>query len=429
MSDSELVTKVGRLPRPREPVSDAMRSTVDGGFAATAESTDVTARTGSMSTASFPPRLFDWAALPRLSRTAVLCARAHRFNGPALAAAVAGVASDWTHDLGSPVTLSTMRVGAVRPDRVLADPGCHAVLELGAGGVPVCVSLDLPLASAMIDRLSGGEGRATDHVAPLGAVERGVISYLLLRALNRMVACAQLAGLAPRLTAILTRAPSFAAVYQGALSVTVEVEVGFAKGLVTLTAPAAALAGDAPPLRSPGSWPEAVARLPLTLVAEIGSARVRSSEIAVLAPGDVVVCDRVSTSVGGQSTEVLAVRLRVLGTPQGVHGRAEREPRGWRLVVGNTLCQERIVCEEESPMNEPTTGEALVADAAVTVTVELGRIAIRVDELSALQAGDTLLLGCVPGAPLDLVVGGQILARGELVDVEGELGLRILSVR
>ncbi len=45
--------------------------------------------------------------------------------------------------------------------------------------------------------------------------------------------------------------------------------------------------------------------------------------------------------------------------------------------------------------------------------------------VSALTAGQFLALRSPVGAPVELVVGGRVVAHGELIEIQGELGVRI----
>ena len=45
-----------------------------------------------------------------------------------------------------------------------------------------------------------------------------------------------------------------------------------------------------------------------------------------------------------------------------------------------------------------------------------------------LRAGQVIELNRGPGEPVELSVNGKVVARGELVEVEGQLGVRILSL-
>ena len=64
---------------------------------------------------------------------------------------------------------------------------------------------------------------------------------------------------------------------------------------------------------------------------------------------------------------------------------------------------------------------------SVAITLEFGRTTI---DLAAqpLQAGDSLRLDQLADEPLDVVVEGRSVARGELVVVDGQLGVRIVEL-
>ncbi len=62
------------------------------------------------------------------------------------------------------------------------------------------------------------------------------------------------------------------------------------------------------------------------------------------------------------------------------------------------------------------------------MVVELGRIRMNAAQVVRLKKGQILRLPRAPGDPVDLVVNGKVLARGELVDVEGELGVRLVQI-
>ena len=85
---------------------------------------------------------------------------------------------------------------------------------------------------------------------------------------------------------------------------------------------------------------------------------------------------------------------------------------------------------EEAPMAEGggVEAEALLGDVPVHVVVELGRVQLTADEVIRLSTGHIIELGRSPAEPVDLVVNGRLLAKGELVEIEGALGVKILSL-
>lgn len=72
--------------------------------------------------------------------------------------------------------------------------------------------------------------------------------------------------------------------------------------------------------------------------------------------------------------------------------------------------------------------EVAPLDVPVTLSVELGRLNLTLARLTDLKPGDVLELGRHPRAPVELTSGGRVVARGELVQIDTELGVRVTSV-
>ncbi len=73
----------------------------------------------------------------------------------------------------------------------------------------------------------------------------------------------------------------------------------------------------------------------------------------------------------------------------------------------------------------PTGDLSLLGDVEMTVTVELGRIRMPLRDLLQLQEGSVVELERLAGAPVDVLANGTSIARGDVVVVGDELGVRI----
>ena len=78
--------------------------------------------------------------------------------------------------------------------------------------------------------------------------------------------------------------------------------------------------------------------------------------------------------------------------------------------------------------NKPAAAEALLGELPVEVVCELGRVSMSGRELLELRPGAVIPVGRPLAGPVDLTVGGRVVARGELVDVEGEIGVRVTQL-
>jgi flagellar motor switch protein FliN/FliY len=70
----------------------------------------------------------------------------------------------------------------------------------------------------------------------------------------------------------------------------------------------------------------------------------------------------------------------------------------------------------------------LLHDVEMGVSVELGRTRMRVRELLALAPGAIVELNKAAGAPVDLLVNGTLMARGEVVVIDEEFAVRISEI-
>jgi type III secretion protein Q len=66
-----------------------------------------------------------------------------------------------------------------------------------------------------------------------------------------------------------------------------------------------------------------------------------------------------------------------------------------------------------------------VLEAPVVVRVELGAVSMPASDWAKLRPGDVIETGTRVAEPVVLRIAGQAVARGELVDIDGELGVRI----
>ncbi len=70
----------------------------------------------------------------------------------------------------------------------------------------------------------------------------------------------------------------------------------------------------------------------------------------------------------------------------------------------------------------------LVMDVCLNLTVELGRAELPIKEVLELTRGSVIELNRVAGESVDLFVNGKMIAKGEVVVIEDNFGLRITSI-
>jgi flagellar motor switch/type III secretory pathway protein FliN len=174
-------------------------------------------------------------------------------------------------------------------------------------------------------------------------------------------------------------------------------------------APRSALEGrdeevmDARKLATLGATPLAIPVVAATFV-------MTATELAALKPGDALVPLDLQQLLLAAPTSDVAFSVSF----DGVAG-------GGRLVLrdGPQLLEEPNVDKDALAQS--------IGETPVVVRVEVGEAQMTAREWASLGAGDVVALGKRIGEHVVLRVAGVEVARGELVDIEGEVGVRIVA--
>ncbi|MFN2381795.1 MAG: flagellar motor switch protein FliN [Guyparkeria sp.] len=70
----------------------------------------------------------------------------------------------------------------------------------------------------------------------------------------------------------------------------------------------------------------------------------------------------------------------------------------------------------------------VIMDVPVNVSMEIGRTAINIRNLLQLNQGSIVELDRLAGEPLDVLVNGTLIARGEVVVINEKFGIRLTDV-
>ena len=93
-----------------------------------------------------------------------------------------------------------------------------------------------------------------------------------------------------------------------------------------------------------------------------------------------------------------------------------------------------VALHEFAPLNDGVRGFdgsrplAILKDVEMGVTAELGRRRMTVRDLLALTPGSVIELDRAAGSPVDVLVNGTLIARGEVVVIDEEFGIRIAEI-
>lgn len=284
----------------------------------------------------------------------------------------------------------------------MVEPIAAVVLTRAAPSERLLIEFSPHLAAVLADRVLGGDGSGVVGSSALSDAERGALAYGVARAMA-------IAGTSWQVSAVITTASAAAAAITdgGALVWSAEVRLVEHSGVVRLWVPDALAVPDLDHERP-------VPRLPLTLVLDAGEGTLAMQDVESLRVGDVVLMDEVFTpevrvrTLGGHRTtwwcDGAMQVLRVDRTNEPAH------TRGVAMTDVEDAEAERL---------------AAVGDTPVTLSVEIARLTLPYEELAKLRPGEVLRTGHAVGDRVTLRAGDVVIATGELVDVEGEVGVRL----
>ena len=84
-----------------------------------------------------------------------------------------------------------------------------------------------------------------------------------------------------------------------------------------------------------------------------------------------------------------------------------------------------------APALMPQSSEAglgRVRDIPLEVTVELGRTRLLIRDIMDLSAGSIIELDKIAGEPVDLFANGMLVARGEVIVIDDNFGVRVTEI-
>lgn len=81
----------------------------------------------------------------------------------------------------------------------------------------------------------------------------------------------------------------------------------------------------------------------------------------------------------------------------------------------------------DDPAGKPGSMD-LIMDVPLEVTVELGRAVMSIKEICSLGVGSVVELDKTAGDPVDIYVNNKLIAKGEVVVIDENFGVRITSI-
>lgn len=291
---------------------------------------------------------------------------------------------------GGPVTARLVAVHAPATNDAHAragdDPGLgvdpHAALaEVRVGGLSITLAAASRPVRALAQRLLGGPPEL-DAPRPLSAVEHAIWALALAAAIEDT-----------RLSAEVWPCLGTGALSTSRSAVAVELLVDVAGAPLTVVAFCPpALTVRVPPARPVPAWT-------FDLPVVVGACLLPRESLSRLALRDVITIEeRLALVIGGGSIGLSASRNAVEATV--VSGYVPRH-----------------------------MSAAIADDAHLELTVQLGTTRLSLRQLAELAPGQVVALGRPLAGPFEIHAGGKVVGAGELVDIDGEIGVRIVSLQ
>jgi flagellar motor switch protein FliN/FliY len=103
------------------------------------------------------------------------------------------------------------------------------------------------------------------------------------------------------------------------------------------------------------------------------------------------------------------------------------------LTIPPSVCADATALLAPAPEGGPadverTPGLEMILDISMTVTVELGRTRMLIKDILALGPGSVIELDRLAGEPVDLLVNERRIAKGEVVVIDDNFGVRLTQI-
>ncbi|MCL2012566.1 MAG: FliM/FliN family flagellar motor switch protein [Cystobacterineae bacterium] len=332
----------------------------------------------------------------------------------------------------------------------VAEPTFLAVLSFRPYQPRGFWEIELGFAHKAVELLLGANSESVE-IRALTELEEGILQFLALQVLRTMFVNAGAGKVHVRLDNIFSSSkavmPLMASETHMVL-MSLSASVDGHKGCFRFFIPATVLSklqphADAPvrAYRMQQNLIRAKDRLALpnlSLRVEIGHAEIPKAEYEGLRPGATVLLDKLTLRPDKRADGSAELRIGAgfsghLDCQLGFDGRgykAEVE----KITLGTVSesldhnLSDRGKRKGEIMDPNQLSAAPLLSDVPLRLVVELARIPVTIEEVVEMKVGHVIDLGRLASDPLNLVVNGKTVGQGELVEFDGQLGIRLIAV-
>jgi flagellar motor switch protein FliM len=328
----------------------------------------------------------------------------------------------------------------------IADPTFLAALSFRPYQPRGFWEIELGFAHEAVEMLLGANSESVE-IRALTELEEGLLQFLALQVLRTIFTHSEAEKIHVRLDNILSSSKavvSLAAPETQMVLMSLSASVGGYTGYFRFFIPATVLAKLRPhaeaPVRAYRMQQNLIrsnfrlAMPPLLLRAEIGYAEISLAEFEELRPGDTIILDKLSLRPDRQAEGRAELRVGS-GFSGHLDCRLRFDGRGYKAEVEEIVLgavSETMEAEAkrkgEKMDSDQLSAAPLLSDVPLRLVVELARIPTTLEEVVEMKVGYIIDLGRLATDPLNLVVNGKTVGQGELVEFEGQLGIRLISI-
>jgi type III secretion system YscQ/HrcQ family protein len=354
-------------------------------------------------------------------------------------------------------------------------PPCTSLVELGLPpkNHPLLLEIELSLAQQAVDRILGGQGLETDPERPLSDIEEGIFTFVLLKAIalcqenigDEMGLQFQILDQSHTLDNLLPDWKDDEDLYVIGFRIFLDLQVGYMRLII----PNALLteSGFASPPTDGPAWERLKTRLLETfrlmgdtlfpMQVEAGRSELSLEDLDGLGNEDIILLETTQLQVNGEEIsgavtctfgtgvrgylksdlqigengefQVLVQDIIPLSPPEHTDGKHSIKNEHNNDEGGQPMEDQSNELEASSTPDENLNEtKHLLEDVTVPMIVEMGRVGLTAMEIAQLRSGTIFELGRTPGAHVQLIVDSKHIGDGELVEIEGQLGVRVLSL-
>ncbi len=353
-------------------------------------------------------------------------------------------------------------------------PPCTSLVELALPpkNQPLLLEVDLTMAQQAVDRVLGGQGNETDPERPLSDIEEGIFTFILLKAIaqcqahigDEMGLRFQILQQSHNIDNLLPDWHEDENLYVIGFRIFLDLKVGYMRLIIP-----SALLNETGLTQAPQdgpSWDRLKKRLLETfqlfgeslfpMQVEAGRSELSIEDLNGLGNEDIILLETTALSVSGEEVsgavnctfgkgvcgylksdlqisesgefQVMVQEIVPISPP-------EHQPNNNHSEEEDSIMDEENQQQEDSDSQAPAAPEEnldetkhLLEDVTVPMVVEMGRVGLTAMEIAQLRAGTVFELGREPGSAVQLIVDNKHIGDGELVEIEGQLGVRVLSL-